>query len=435
VKRRSPLVTLLAASLLAAACSGGGDADPTDSTTGDTEATVTSTEADQGLQCPEPVTVGVVTDLSGGLSIYGAPLERGVSIGLAYASGSPVQTGATQSYQVEGCEIRVVFGDDRSDPAVAETIAGQMIDEGASVLIGSVGPGTTAALAEVAEARSVILLAATDTPLGLTESGFRGNSFLVALSSAQHAYATCGYFAAALGADTFAQIALDYPAGQRAALSYRSACETAGGEFVAADQLVAAGTSAYTDSVAALAAAEPDALLLTWTGGGLGSLISAVAEALPEDTAFGVTFPPDAVMPLYFDDAIGWTSPVTYHYTAPNTPANDFLIESVAADGTKPDQYDALGMNAALLAVAALHDSGGAVDGDTLRAAVEGAEYDGPKGTMAVRASDHLLMQDTYVVTLISTDDPDREYYETVATVRPEPLCSLEGIAAPRCDQ
>lgn len=432
---KPPLVTLFVASLLATACSGGGG-ESTGTTASGTAADggVETTEAVQSLECAEPVTIGVVTDLSGGLSIYGAPLERAVSIGLAYASGSPVQSDSPQSYQIDGCEIRVVVGDDRSDPEVAAIEARRLLDEeSADILIGSAGPGTTAALAEVADERSVVLIAATDTPAGLTESGFNDHTFLIALSAAQHAYATCGYLAAALGADSFAQIALDYPAGRRAAAAYRTACVTAGGEFIADDELVAAGTSAYTEAVATLAAAEPAALLLTWTGGGLGSLITAVAESFPEGTVFGVTFPPDVVMPLYFDDAIGWTSPITYHYTSPSNDANDFLVATMAAANAFPDQYDALGMNAALLVVATLRETGGAVDTDTLRAAMEGVEFDGPKGTMATRAADHLVMQDTYIVTLLNTDDPDRKYYETVATVRPEPPCLLEGESTPRC--
>jgi branched-chain amino acid transport system substrate-binding protein len=279
---------------------------------------------------------------------------------------------------------------------------------------------------------NVILLATTDTPGGLSEADFDDNVFLLALSQAQHAYATCGYFVAALGAQTFVQIAPDYPAGRRAAAAYRAACVSAGGEFVAADQLLPTATIDFDETVAELANENPDAVLLTWPIGGTGSLLESVSTGFPTGTAFGVSFAPDAVIPLFFDSAVGWTSPTTYSFVAPNNPENDYLIEQAEMAGSTPDRYDALGMNAALLAVAALRESAGGADPDALKAALEAVEVSGPKGRLTVRASDHLVIQDTYIVTLVNTDDPGHQYYEMVATVRPEPPCLLEGEEAAR---
>jgi branched-chain amino acid transport system substrate-binding protein len=429
-------ILLLVVALLAGGC--GGDDEPvdTDDATGSPE--TTGTVADNGvsarLECVEPVTVGVVTDLTGGLSIYGTQLERSVAIGLAYASGSAVAAGPAQTYQVDDCEIRVVIGDDQSNPEVAELVARRLIaEEGAGVLIGSAGAGTTAALREVAADTDVILVATTDTPTGLTEADFHENVFLLALSQAQHAYATCGYFAAALGAQSFAQIAPDFPAGHRAAASYRAACESTGGDFVGPDRMLPTGTTDFSSTVAELAEDDPDALLLTWSGGGIGSLLTEVAEAFPADTAFGVTFAPDAVLPLFFDVAAGWTSPTTYHYTSPSTDANDYLVETLAAVGATPDHYDAMGMDAALLVVTALRVASDSSDVDALRTALEGVESAGPKGRLTVRPSDHLIIQDTYIVELLNTDDPSNQFFDTVATIRPEPPCLLEGEATARC--
>ncbi len=427
---------LVVLSMLATACSGG--APEATTTAADGNATTTSatgvSTAGGSVVCAEPVTIGVVTDLTGGLSIYGTELERGVVAGLAYVSGEEAQEGDDQTYQVDDCRVRVIFADDQSNPEVAGVVARRLIeDEGVDVLVGSAGPGTTAPLAAVAAQVGVVLIATSDTTGGLSESDFGVNTFLLALSAAQHAYATCGYLAAAVGAHTFVQIAPDYPAGRRAASAFHAACELAGGGFVADDEMLSAATNDFAPVVATLAAASPDSVLLTWPGGGLGSLITEAAAAFPGDTAFGVTFPPDVIMPIYFDGAIGWTSPITYHYTSPQTDANDFLVQTESVSGSIPDQFDALGMNATLLVVAALRKTGGVTDTDVLRAAIEDAEFAGPKGTVAIRAADHLAIQDTYIVTLVSTDDPERRYYDTVATIRPEPPCLLDGDAATRC--
>ena len=139
-------------------------------------------------------------------------------------------------------------------------------------------------------------------------------------------------------------------------------------------------------------------------------------------------------MPAFFADAIGTTSIILYHYTAPTNPINDYLIEQMpAVGGTFPDLFDADGMNAAIMVVEALKATGGAADADSLRTAMEGMEFDGPKGRIQIRPEDHVAIQDMYVVTLLNVDDPEFKYYENVATVRPVPPCLLEGDYLSRC--
>ena len=62
-------------------------------------------------------------------------------------------------------------------------------------------------------------------------------------------------------------------------------------------------------------------------------------------------------------------------------------------------------MNAAMMVVEALKASGGAADADSLKAALEGLSFEGPKGLLEIRAEDHMAIQDMYVVTLTVFDD------------------------------
>ena len=101
--------------------------------------------------------------------------------------------------------------------------------------------------------------------------------------------------------------------------------------------------------------------------------------------------------------------------------------------GAIPDLFDADGMNAAIMVVEALRATGGAADADSLKAAMEGMTFEGPKGTIVIRAEDHMAVQDMYVVTLVNVDDPEFKYYDYVGTVRPEPPCLLEGEYVDRC--
>ncbi|MBT8213205.1 MAG: ABC transporter substrate-binding protein, partial [Acidimicrobiia bacterium] len=155
---------------------------------------------------------------------------------------------------------------------------------------------------------------------------------------------------------------------------------------------------------------------------------------IDDDTVLGSPFVDNVVMPAFFSNAVGATSVILYHYTAPDNAVNDYLISEVADNfGTFPDLFDADGMNAAIMVVEALKATGGAADADSLKAALEGMSFEGPKGTIEIRAEDHMAIQDMYVVTLLNVDDPEFKYYESVATVRPVPPCLLEGDFTSRC--
>ena len=69
---------------------------------------------------------------------------------------------------------------------------------------------------------------------------------------------------------------------------------------------------------------------------------------------------------------------------------------------------------------------------DSLKAAMEGMTFEGPKGTIEIRAEDHMAIQDMYVVTLTGFGDTGPTY-DQVATVRPVPPCLLEGDYLSRC--
>lgn len=148
----------------------------------------------------------------------------------------------------------------------------------------------------------------------------------------------------------------------------------------------------------------------------------------------GSPFVDNVVMPSFFANAIGTTSVILYHYTAPDNPINDYLIEQdQAVFDVLPDLFDADGMNAAIMVVEALRATGGAADAASLREAMEGMSFDGPKGLIDIRPEDHVAIQDMYIVTLENVDDPDFKFYKNVGTVRPEPPCLLEGQYTDRC--
>jgi len=452
------LIVLLAAfALIAAACGDSSDdttttaaPDTTAATTtaatttaapGTTAAPSSTTEAMMdGVSCDEAVTVGVVTDMSGGLAIYGAHMTRAVPIGFAYATDSAVQSGVTdgttQSYMVDDCEVRVIYRDDQGVSDVTATVGRELIEvEGADILVGTVSSGNTASLQSLAMDNNVILIAAPAAATDITGKDFNPNTFRASRQNYQDSMAICDQFVNNDGYETFVQIAPDYSFGYGGAAAYRDACTFEGGEFLADDVFAPADTTEFTTYLEPFADTDADAFLVTWAGGGFVPLLQAALDqgVVDDDTVLGSPFVDNVVMPAFFANAIGSTGTILYHYTAPDNPINDYLIEQAAAQGAFPDLFDADGMNAAIMVVEALRVTGGAADADSLRSALEGMSFEGPKGTIEIRAEDHVAIQDMYIVTLLNVDDPEFKYYDNVATVRPQPPCLLEGEYLDRC--
>lgn len=453
MRKATKLLLLLAVlSMLAAAC-GDSSSDTTTSapaattttaaqtTTaapGTTAAMTTTTgEAMGGVTCDEPVTVGVITDLTGALAIYGAHINRGVPVGFAYATSSDVQTGMEQTYKIDDCEIHVIFKDDQSDAELSATAARELIEvDGAEIIIGSVSSGVTATLQGIARENNVILIAAPAAATDITGKDFDPNTFRTSRSNYQDGMAICDQFVNGDGYKTFVQIAPDYSFGYGGAQAYRDACTYYGGEFIADDVFAPADTTDFTSYLQPFADTDANALLVTWAGGGFVPLLQAAIDlgVIDDNTVLGSPFVDNVVMPAFFANAIGTTSVILYHYTAPNNAINDYLVQQdEAVFDTPPDLFDADGMNAAIMVVEGLKATGGAVDADSLKTAFEGMSFDGPKGLIQIRAEDHMAIQDMYVVKLLNVDDPEFKYYENVATVRPEPPCLLEGDYVDRC--
>ena len=57
-----------------------------------------------GLTCDEPIKIGLITDLTGGLAIYGTMIERSFMLGMEYVAGAPGAAGGRRG--VWGCVDR-----------------------------------------------------------------------------------------------------------------------------------------------------------------------------------------------------------------------------------------------------------------------------------------------------------------------------------------
>ena len=449
LKRRHLLFTLLAALMVLAlalvACGGETPTEtppptqapavlPTANPT-DVAAAEQPTEQPGGLSCADPVKVGLITDETGALAIYGAHIMRGFPLGMEYATGSEgVESGAYTSYTLDGCEFQVYVRDDQSNPETTATVARELIETiGVDILVGTVSSGATATLQELARENQIPLIVAPAAANDITGVAFNEYTFRTSRNNYQDAVNICEYLTEEYS--TFVQIAPDYSFGYGGAQAFRDACTLFGGEFVANDIFAPADTTEFTPYMEQILNSGAEAFLVTWAGGGFVPMMQSANElGVFDEMAMASGFVDNVVMPAFFSNAVGQTSGILYHYTAPDNPINDWLVENtVARFGVPPDLFDADGMNAAIMLVEAVKKTNGDTSAPALLNAMEGMEFEGPKGRIYIRPEDHVAIQDMYIVELTNVTDPEFRFFDLVKTTRPNVPCLLPEALQDRC--
>jgi branched-chain amino acid transport system substrate-binding protein len=272
-----------------------------------TEEPAATEEPMAGLTCDEPVKVGLITDLSGALAIYGAHILPSFMLGMEYATGAAGSAGdvfdftATQenTFTLDNCEIQVFVRDDASTPDNTATVARELIDvEGVNVLVGTVSSGATATLQGIAAESKIPLIVAPAAANDITGKDFNEYTFRTSRNNYQDAINECMYLAKQY--TTFVQIAPDYAFGQGSATAFRDACALDGGEFVADDVFAPLDTTDFTPYMDPILNSGAEALIVTWAGGGFVPLMQAATDqGVFDEMALGATFIDNTLMPLW----------------------------------------------------------------------------------------------------------------------------------------
>lgn len=385
------------------------------------------------LSCDQPVKVGLITDATGPLAIYGAHIIRSFMLGMEYATGAPGSVGdvfavedGENTFMLDNCEIIVYLGDDQTNPDLTTSIAREFIEvDKVNVLVGTVSSGNTATLQEIAAENKIPLIVAPAAANDITGANFNEYTFRTSRENYQDAIALCEYVTKEY--DTFVQIAPDYSFGWGGAAAYRDACTLYGGTFPVDDIFAPADTTDFTPYMEQVLDSGAEAWIPTWAGGGFIAIMqSAVDLGVVDEMHMASSFVDNVALPSFFGNSIGAIGSILYHYTAPNNPINDWLIEhDKTRYGVYPDLFDADGFNAALMLVEGLKATNGDASADALIGVWEGMSFEGPKGTIYIRPEDHVAIQDMYVMKLLNVDDPDAKFFEYITTTRPEPPCLL----------
>jgi branched-chain amino acid transport system substrate-binding protein len=327
-------------------------------------------------------------------------LERGFMLGLDYYT---LGTG-----KINGHAVKLLVEDDGSDPAKAVAAARKLVQqEGAEILVGV--PGSPAAQAVSAvndtELKKIFLAAPAADP---SQAGLNFSRYLFRLSSSPDQAAVTGAtYAATLASTTRNErIASFYPAtpaGQSLNATWKEAALATDDNISWVAVAVPSTTTDFTTYIQKVLNANPDVLVLNWSGSGSARLfLQMQARNLFSQIATISPVGDGASLKTNGDTLIGTLGVSPYWYQFPRTAENDALVKAFKDKyNTFPDLYAPDGFAAFSAIQTALARTGGATDPEKLIPALEGMSFVTPKGKETFRKEDHQALQPMYIVRLV----------------------------------
>ncbi|KPD13285.1 substrate-binding domain-containing protein [Phaeobacter sp. 11ANDIMAR09] len=327
---------------------------------------------------------------TGPFEAYAKQSHDGLMLGLEYATGGTME--------INGEPIVMIEKDTQLKPENGKALLEEAYgDDEVDLAIGPVSSGVALAMLPVAEEYEKILIVEPAVADSITGSNWNRYIFRTSRNSSQDAVSS----AIALAGDNvkIATLAQDYAFGRDGIAAFREALATQGIEIVHEEY-------APTDTTDFTAAGErifnamkdldgPKKLFVIWAGGGnpLGKIHAM------DPGRFGIEFAGvgNILAALKgFKDYEGMEGGTYYYYELPDNDVNDWLVKThFERFDSPPDFFTAGGMAAGIAAVEAIRKAG-STDTEALITAMEGMEWETPKGTMRFRAEDHQALQTMY---------------------------------------
>lgn len=375
----------------------------------------------------DPLKIGVMSDLSGGLVLFGVEMVNGLQLGFQYATDGTMTAG--------GRPIELITLDDTSDVETGTAAARELIEaEGVEILIGNSSSAVALQVQQIADENGVVYFAAPAAAPDITGANWNEHTFRVCRNAAQDGLTMAAWSLENVGTE-YVILAEDYAFGQSTAAGFVASFGALGATFLTDEPIYApSDTTDFTSYINQIKEVNPDGLILIWATNTSGTILfdqlgsQGVAGEIPIITGFSSN---DTVK-LLDPGFAGATGLIVYHYTLPETEANDWMVEQHNEQfGGNPDLFTECGFATGQAVVAALEATGGETSPEALIPALEGLSFEGPKGTYTIRAEDHQALASMYIVELLNVDDPDEAFFELVSEISGEE--SAPPCTAPNC--
>ena len=359
-----------------------------------------------------PVRIALIRSMGGIFEAYGRQTTMGFQLGLEYATGGTMA--------VDGRPLEVVAKDDQARPDVGRNLLAQAYaDDRCDLAVGPTSSAVALAMLPVAAEHRRVLVVEPAVADSITGAHWNRYIFRTGRSSTQDAV---GNAVALDGPNVqIATLAQDYAFGRDGVAAFRAAVRQAqivheeylpqqvtdftGGIQRVVDRLRSVPTAASVaprgagSSGASGPANQPARRIVFVIWAGSNTPFAALAN---QDLRrrFGIEVAAGGnILPAMADfKAFPGMEGATYYYHGiPKNPVNDWLVrEHERRFGGPPDFLTAGGMAAAMAVVRALQRTGGDTGTERLIGAMEGMDFDTPKGRMTFRREDHQALQDMF---------------------------------------
>src|SRR3954449_12277705 len=337
----------------------------------------------------EDLKVALIYGRTGALEAYAKQTETGLRLGFEYATKGTMM--------LDGRKIVIITKDDQGKPDLSKAaLAEAYQDDKADIAIGTTSSAAALAVLPVAEENKKILIVEPAVADQITGDKWNRYIFRTARNSSQDAISN----AVAIGKPgvTVATLAQDYAFGRDGVAAFKAALSKTGATL-AAEEYAPMNTTDFTAPAQRLfdalkdkpgkkiiwviwAGASPMTKLQDMNPGRYGIELSTGGNILPAMAGYK-TLP-------------GMEGATYYYYEIPKNPVNDWLVaEHQKRFNAPPDFFTAGGFASAMAVVAAVNKAK-SLDTEKLIAAMEGLEFDTPKGKMVFRKEDHQALQAMY---------------------------------------
>ncbi len=328
---------------------------------------------------------------TGPLEAYAKQSHDGLMLGLEYATDGTME--------IDGEPIVVIEKDTQLKPDIGKALLAEAYgDDDAHIAVGPVSSGVALAMLPVAQEYERLLIVEPAVADSITGENWNRYIFRTGRNSSQDAISN----AVALGGEgvTVATLAQDYAFGRDGVAAFKEALE-ATGATVAHEEYVPTDTTDFTAAAERIFRAMGDIegekkLFIIWAGGGnpMGKINAMDPSRFGIEIATGGNIL--AALTAH-KELPGMEGATYYYYEIPQNPVNEWLVKThFERYGTPPDFFTAGGMSAGMAIVEAIRKAGGAEDTEALITAMEGMEWETPKGTMRFRPEDHQALQTMY---------------------------------------
>jgi branched-chain amino acid transport system substrate-binding protein len=343
-----------------------------------------------GLAQAQELRIALLLARTGPLEAYAKDTQTGFMMGLEYLTGGKMEIG--------GRKLKVIVKDDQGKPDLAKAALAEAYgDDKVAIAVGTSSSGATLAMLPVAEEYRKILVVEPAVADSITGDKWNRYIFRTARSSTQDGLAGA---ATLMGEASIAVLAQDYAFGREGVKAIKESLATMGSKAkVVHEEYAPQTTTDFTAPAQRIFDAlkdkpQPRILAIVWAG---AHPLGKLADLKPE--RYGIALAPGGnILPVLktWKSYAGTEGSIYYYYGFPKNPMNDWLVaEHMKRHKSPPDFFTAGGFAAASAVVTALKKVPNA-DTEKLIAAMEGMEFDTPKGKMTFRKEDHQAMQAMY---------------------------------------